>query len=112
MARIWQLWRERPRGETPAQAQQRELSERALLSDDYRHVFASEPGQRVLADILRRAGVMQDCFDAHPPIAAYNEGKRRMGLEIIEMINADPADQEHLARSGNTESLFHDRPTD
>lgn len=112
MPRIWQLWRDRRRGESPEEQARRAQEDRLFLAMDYRHVFASEPGQRVLADILRRAGVMQTSFDAVPSIAAYNEGKRRIGLEIIEMLNADPADQERLIRTGATESLFPPPPED
>lgn len=99
MALIWQFWRERRRDEDPMEA-------RAFLAEDYRITFGSPMGQRVLADILRRAGVMQTTFDAHPPTAAFNEGRRRIGLEIIEMINADPAPQQAMATTGNTEELF------
>lgn len=106
MPRIWQLWRDRGRGESPQQQQRRQEDERAVLAGEYRATFATPTGQRVLADILRRAGVMSTTFDAHPPNAAYAEGKRRIGLEIIEMINADPADQDRLALTGHTEELF------
>jgi hypothetical protein len=106
MPAIWKLWRDRGRGETAAQQAQRQLEERATLAADYRFVFGNEAGQRVLADILHRAGVMLDPYDAHPPNAAYNAGKRRTGLDIIEMINADPADQQRLGTTGQTEDLF------
>jgi hypothetical protein len=112
MARIWQLWRDRQRGESPEDQARRVAEERLFLAIDYRQVFGSQAGQRVLADILRRAGIMQTSFDAVPAIAAYNEGKRRIGLEIIELLNADPADQERLARTGDTESLFPPPPED
>jgi hypothetical protein len=109
MPRIWKFWREQPRGESPDQRDARLQAERAALADDYRFVFATEPGQRVLADILRRGGIMTDTYDAHPPNAAYAQGKRRLALEIVEMINADPAGRDRLALTGATESLFEDR---
>lgn len=108
MPRIWQFWRERRRHESPEQAQQRQAEERATLADDYRLVFATLPGQRVLADILRRAEVMQTTFTADPMQTAFNEGRRRIGLEIIDMCNADPAAQQYLAQQGMTEELFRD----
>lgn len=106
MPRIWQTWRERRRHETREQADARLAGERAALADDYRHVFASESGQRVLADLLRRAGVMQTSHDGNPMQTAYAEGKRRIGLELIEMINADPGAALRLATVGQTEELF------
>lgn len=106
MPRIWKLWRDRRRDESDEQQDARLAEARAALALDYRQTFATDHGQRVLADILRRAGMMQDTYDAHPPNAAYNQGKQRVGLEIIEMINANPADQLRLAQSGETEDLF------
>lgn len=106
MPRIWQFWRDRGRGETAAQQEQRLRDERTMLAIDYRFVFGTEPGQRVLADILRRAGVMAETYDAHLPNMAYAAGRRRMGLDIIEMINADAAVQDRLALTGQTEELF------
>jgi DNA-binding GntR family transcriptional regulator len=106
MPRIWQFWREQRRDETPEQAQQRQAEARAALADDYHLVFASPVGQRVLADILRRAEVMQSSFAADPMQTAFNEGRRRIGLEIIEMCNADPAAQQRMAQQGMTEELF------
>lgn len=106
MPRIWQFWRERRREESPEAQQRRLAEERAALASDYRHVFASPAGQNVLADILRRAEVMQDSFAADPLVAAYNQGRRRIGLEIIDMCNADPAAQQRLALHGTTEELF------
>ena len=106
MPSIWKRWRDRGGRETPEQQARQVVEERHFLAMDYRFVFASEPGQRVLADILRRAGVMQSTYDAHPSNAAFAEGKRRVALEIIEMINADPADRQRLALTGTTEELF------
>lgn len=80
--------------------------ERALLSDAYREVFRTPDGQRVLADILRRARVLDTVFDASPTVAAYGEGMRRVGLEIVQMINEDPDAMLKLAASGQTEELF------
>lgn len=102
MASIFHRWRDRRRPRSDAEL----AAERADLARDYRFVFGSEPGQRVLADLLRRGGVMLDPYDAHPTNAAYAMGKRRLALDIIETINADQAAQEALAITGETEELF------
>ncbi|CAB4166244.1 hypothetical protein UFOVP843_18 [uncultured Caudovirales phage] len=39
---------------------------------------------------------------------AFREGRRRVMLEIIELINADPAAAIRMAQSGQTEDLFND----
>lgn len=106
MAKIWKRWRERLRGQSPQEQERQALEERVLLGDDYRFVFGSPAGQRVLADILHRAGLMADTYDAHPTNAAYAQGKRRVALDIVELINADPDDRLRLARTGETEALF------
>ena len=99
MPSIWRRMFERAAAGSPAQ-------QRALLSDDYREVFRTPAGQRVLADILRRSRVLDTVFDANPTVAAYGEGQRRVGLEIVELINADPDAMLKMAASGQTEELF------
>jgi hypothetical protein len=80
---------------------------RALLLEDYRNTFGTEAGQRVLADLLRRHQVMDSTYVAGDPMGtAYSEGKRRVALEIIEMINADPDAHRRLATTGYTEELL------
>lgn len=88
------------------EAETRLKRERRELALDYRQTFASPAGQRVLADILRRGSVMQTSFDPHAATAAYNEGKRRLALEVVEMLNADPGQLDRLALTGDTEELY------
>lgn len=105
MPRLWN-WRRFTKGETTEQAQARLERERRELAIDYRQTFATPHGQRVLADLLRKTGVLQTTYDAHPPNAAYNQGRQQVGLEIIEMCNADPGARDQLALTGETETLF------
>lgn len=101
--RIFETWRERNQlAKNPQTAQE----QRAALGMDYRHVFGGEAGQRVLADILRRGGVLQDPFQATERETAYALGKRRLAVEIIEMLNSDPDAHLALLRTGETEELF------
>lgn len=105
MARIWFRRRDQPQRsvlEEQAALQQ----QRRALALAYRRAFATPDGQEVLADILRRGQVMQTTFDVDARVSAYNEGRRRMALEIIEMLNADPAQLNQLALTGETETLF------
>lgn len=106
MARIWFRRRER-RAETPQAEQERLQQERRELALCYRRTFASRDGQEVLADILRRGQVMQTTFDPTPTVAAFNEGRRRIALEIVEMLNADPGQLAQLALTGETENIFN-----
>jgi hypothetical protein len=41
-----------------------------------------------------------------PDATAYAEGRRRIGLEIIDTLNADPEASARLAQTGEVEDLF------
>jgi len=100
MAWIWQR-----RGE--AKSAKARAEQTASLISDYRVTFGGATGQRVLADLLMRCGVMQSSWaDDGADAVAFREGRRRIGLEVIEMINADPAAAIRMAQSGQTEDLF------
>ena len=100
MARFWLTFRERRAVDPRADALQRVT--------DYRVTFGNEAGQRVLADIARRAGVMQTTWgEDGADASAFREGRRRLALEIIETINADPGAMEKAALTGNTEEIFN-----
>ena len=102
MPKLWQTRRER-RDAGAARTR------RAELIADYRTVFSTPSGQRVLADICRRTGVMQSSFTGDGAEAtAYREGRRRAALEIIETINSDPETLARVAMDGDTEGLFTD----
>ena len=88
---------------TPAQAKAAAQS----LRDDYRITFGTEQGQRVLADICRRCAVMQTSFVAgQSDVTAYQEGRRRVALEIIEAINPSPEASDELAITGETKGIY------
>lgn len=101
MPRLWRTWRER-RADTAETTMERARQ----LRLDYRQVFATDAGGRVLADILARCGVMQSSYtigDTHE--TAFREGRRRVGLELIEMINSDPEALIKLAQTGETDEV-------
>lgn len=64
------------------------LRERVQIKQDYRMVFSTPQGQRVLADILRRAGVTAPVFDANPEKARLLEGHRHLAHSIYRMVHA------------------------
>ncbi|CAB4126692.1 hypothetical protein UFOVP78_9 [uncultured Caudovirales phage] len=99
--RLWRRLRERPasREDAAAEEYQRRL--------DYHITFGTEHGQRVFADLLRRAGLMQSSYtlgDTHE--TARREGARRFGLELVEIITSDPDAVARMLRSGQVEELF------
>lgn len=107
MNHLTRLWRRR--NEAPKTNEQAALEEAQRLLD-YRQTFGTDHGKRVLADILRRARVVQSSYagaDTHA--TAFAEGRRRVGLEIIETINRDPEAVDLMLRTGQIEGLFDER---
>jgi hypothetical protein len=58
------------------------------LKRDYKEVFGTAQGQRVLADILRRAGVTHPQFDTDPEKARFLEGHRHLAHSIYRMVHS------------------------
>lgn len=57
---------------------------------DYQQVFGSEAGQRVLTDILYDCGIISSSYvQGDPHSTCFNEGRRSMGLKILEKIKID-----------------------
>lgn len=102
--RLWQAHGERRRRAKMGQAEV--AQEQAALAQAYRQTFATEQGRLVLADVLRRAGLMQSSFATDPHLTAFREGRRRLALEIVEAINRDPDAVMTMLTSGETNSLF------
>lgn len=99
--RLWRRISERP---ASREAAAMEEHQRRL---DYHITFGSEHGQRVFADLLRRAGLMQSTYapgDTHE--TARREGARRFGLELVEIVTSDPDAVARMLRSGQVEELF------
>lgn len=102
MPRIWKTWREK-RNQAQTAAVQTQVR-----FDDYRITFGGPAGQRVLADLIERHGVMQTSWNSDSAEAtAFREGQRRVVLEIIELINRDPEAIAALVMTGQTEELFN-----
>ena len=62
------------------------LRERFTLKKDYEETFSSEQGQRVLAHILKVAGVTRPKFNANNELTRINEGERRLAYSIYRMV--------------------------
>jgi hypothetical protein len=101
--RIWQTVGDRRRRATMTPPEV--MHEQAELAQAYRHTFGTEQGRVVLADLLRRAGLMQSSYSGDPLETAYREGRRRLGLEVVEAINRDPDAVLAMVTSGETSSL-------
>lgn len=105
-ARLWLTWRQRREMAKLTDAQRAQAE--AVLIAAYREVFCGERGRMVLADILRRAGLMTRGYAPGEPVEAtiFREGRRSVALEIVEMVNRDPNAALEMARSGEVADLY------
>ncbi len=63
------------------------LQERLSLRRDYAETFGTPHGQRVLADIMAKAGVTTPRFHADPSVTQFNEGARHMAFSIFRQVH-------------------------
>ncbi len=59
---------------------------------DYRVVFGSAEGKRVLHDLIARHYVLGTTFHQEPTIVAFNEGQRDVVLHILRYMQMTPKD--------------------
>jgi len=64
----------------------------AQLSQDYKDVFGTPQGKRVLADIMANGGVYAPIHSNNPTEMAYRCGERNLALRIATMLAYHPAD--------------------
>jgi len=62
---------------------------RAGLTKDYKDVFSTEAGQRVLMDLVREGSFLQNTFKGDVNGMLLKEGKRNMVLYILSIIKTD-----------------------
>ena len=63
-----------------------------VSKDDFRFVFGSEEGKRVLSHICRECGVLRPSFVPGEALenAAFNEGMRNVALMILTSLDETP----------------------
>lgn len=59
---------------------------------DYRIVFGSPEGKRVINDLIARHYVLGSTFSSEPIIMAHAEGQRGVVLQILRFMQMTPAD--------------------
>lgn len=79
--------------EQPPQKRRRHIryDDRMRLMD-YRVVFGSAEGKRVLHDLIARHYVLGTTFHHEPTIVAFNEGQRDVVLHIMRYMQMTPKD--------------------
>jgi len=80
---------------------QRKPYDLGAMRKNYHAVFSSPCGQRVLMDIARRGLLHTVSFADESPLGtAFNEGKRALALEIMYMLNPNPAPNIYKTTNG------------
>ncbi len=69
------------------------------LRNDYKKVFETEEGQRVLKDLERLGMFRETVFNKEPLIMAYNEGLRTFYLHITTFMNMDLEELERITNA-------------
>lgn len=76
----------------------RTVREAERLGEDYRATFATEAGQRVLADLVLRSGLL----DVAPPVDAHGavlqSGRASLALYLVDQLRWQPGDILRMAR--------------
>lgn len=63
-----------------------------VSKDDFKFIFSSEEGKRVLSHICRECGVLRPSFIPGEALenTAFNEGMRNVALMILTMLDETP----------------------
>ena len=69
------------------------------LIRDYAHVFGSEAGQRVLADIMALAHVLEPIQTLDPTELAIQAGRRDVAVSILQRMQLRSADYPRIVAS-------------
>ena len=56
---------------------------------DYKQVFGSAAGKRVLLDIMTKSGILFEDDSADPHTNLVRKGERRVGRSILSMVHTD-----------------------
>jgi hypothetical protein len=78
-------------------------------ASDYQAVYGWPEGERVIHDILREAGVLSVAHvEGDPGTSQFNDGKRALGLFVIQRLRWSEGELVKLARLQTTEQLNED----
>lgn len=82
----------------------------AQLAQDYKDVFDTPQGRRVLADIMANGHVYAPIYSNNPTEMAYRCGERNTALRIATMRGYKPADfvEKAIETTRELEELFNE----
>lgn len=69
---------------------------------DYKMVFGTPHGSRVLMDMMKTHGILQSSFDKDPYLTAFKEGERNAVLRILTVLKINVEDiKKRIEEDGN-----------
>lgn len=72
-----------------------DVNETALArASDYKRIFSTEAGQRVIQDLINQHQILRPTYDAKSSdtnLMLIREGERAVILRILSILNVDPA---------------------
>ena len=74
----------------PLKGRKRQSYDLDKIRQAYRDTFLSDCGRVVLADIAQRGLLHTVSFTGAAPGTDFNEGKRALALEILQLLNPNP----------------------
>lgn len=72
---------------------------------DYKEVFNTEAGKKVLLDLMREGHVISNTFQGDPHEMVYAEGRRSIVLFILQIINTDMATLKERIEQANEQGV-------
>lgn len=82
------------------------LRRRSALSGAYAEIYRTPEGKTVIDDLLRKSGLLETSHvmgDAHT--TAFRDGRRSMGLEILEAMRWTEGEMVRLAQEQTARSV-------
>lgn len=104
MTNIYQSWISESEKTALSEAEQQAVVRQ--LQADYRATFAGDAGQKVLGDLIRRSRMVQYAYSADPLAVMWENGRRSMMLEILNMVVSTPEQAERLVQTGEVAEVF------
>lgn len=62
---------------------------RAEMIQRYKKFFGSPDGEEIIKDLIKSCGILNPIFNKDPIVMSYNEGRRGMVLDIINLLDFD-----------------------
>lgn len=84
-------------------SQEEKQREKILL---FKEVFGSEKGEAVLHELMKSSFLLSPMATFNPTEMAYNEGRRSIVLQILQIIETDPERIMQLRKMGQSEEIL------